>query len=323
MLRRIPSAVFGSAAILLFTACAGSAPASTVAPSDAPSQAPTGVAAPSAGTSDDLLADVDVGGRTIHVVCVGPADTDAPTVLLEGGLGSPLDSWHFVLQELQGEHRACAYDRAGLGMSEPAPETSRTGANLVADLEALLAGADIGGPYVIAAQSIGAVPAALFAERHADDVVGLVFVDPRGPRVSTDWAAALPPAAAGEPEAVAANRNELATFETDPSLNPERLHLADTSGEAVAALDADGPLFGDRPVVVLRAGNTTQSWADLPPELAATFDEIWYAGQQELADESTAGSVVEVPGSGHEIQVDQPAAVVDAIESVLAAAAAS
>ena len=61
-----------------------------------------------------------------------------------------------------------------------------------------------------------------------------------------------------------------------------------------------------------------QSWADLPPDLAAAFDEIWLAGQQEFADESTAGSLETVPGVGHEIQAEQPPAVIDALESMLA-----
>jgi hypothetical protein len=44
----------------------------------------------------------------------------------------------------------------------------------------------------------------------------------------------------------------------------------------------------------------------LPPKLAKTIDDLWAAAQQELADESTAGSLETVSGMGHEIQVDQP-----------------
>jgi hypothetical protein len=84
-------------------------------------------------------------------------------------------------------------------------------------------------------------------------------------------------------------------------------------------LDADGPLFGDRPVVVLGAADTHTSWADLPADLAPRFDQIWLDGQKALAAESTAGTFVAVQGSNHEIQFDQPAAVIDAIEGVLAA----
>jgi hypothetical protein len=61
----------------------------------------------------------------------------------------------------------------------------------------------------------------------------------------------------------------------------------------------------------------------LPPKLAKAIDEIWAAGQQELADESTVGSRETVSGAGHEIQVDRPPAVIDALERLLDAVASS
>jgi pimeloyl-ACP methyl ester carboxylesterase len=289
--------------------------------STAPSGASSAAAAPSASASTELVADIDVGGRTMHLVCLGPTDTGEPTVLLEGGLGAQYTAWGEVLFAMQKSHRLCAYDRAGLGMSEPAPETSRTTNDLVDDLRALLDAAGVEGPFVLGSHSMGAWPAAVFAERYPDDVVGFVVVDPRGPRVSDEWRDALPPAATGEPEAVAANREELGAFETDPSMNDEHLDLAASAAQASAALDADGPLFGDRPVVVLSAANTPQSWHDLPTDLATTFDGIWAAGQQEFADESTAGTLTVVPNVGHDIQLEQPPAVIEALESMLAGVA--
>ena len=99
----------------------------------------------------------------------------------------------------------------------------------------------------------------------------------------------------------------------------EHLPLTVSAAQASAVLDADGPLFGDRPLVVLGAADTHKNWSDLPADLVPVFDKVWLDGQKALAAESTAGSFVSVPDSNHEIQVDQPAAVVDAIEGVLAA----
>ena len=299
---------------LLVVACAGS-----TGPSAAPSAAvvPPSAAAP---TNTELVADVDVGGRTLHLVCVGPTVPGEPIILLEAGLGAPYGAWSEMLVSMRETHRVCAYDRAGLGASEPAPEPSRTAADAVADLRALVDAADLPGPFVVGAHSFGAQTMSVFAETYPDDVAGIVFVDPRGPRVSGSWRDALPPAAADEAAAIAANRDELGTFETDPSLNDEHLDLTATAAEAIAALDGPGPLFGDRPVVVLSAADTMSAWADLPADLAATFGEIWLDGQRELADESTAGTFTVVADSGHEIQFEQPAVVVVALESVLAAA---
>ena len=214
-------------------------------------------------------------------------------------------------------HRLCAYDRTGLGQSEPPVEASRTAADQVADLRALLDAGGVSGPFVIGAHSYGATVAILFTQALPDEVVGLLFVDPESPRVTARWRDALPAPAADEPASVTDFRNGLETFETDPSLNPEHVHLRSSFAEAATALDAPGPLFGDRPVIVLSAAATPGSQLGLPPDLATRVDDLWAAGQQELADESTAGSLETVSGAGHEIQVDRPPAVIDALERIL------
>ena len=70
-------------------------------------------------------------------------------------------------------------------------------------------------------------------------------------------------------------------------------------------------------MIVLSAEMTPGPQFGLPRNLAKTIDEIWVDGQQELADESTSGSIEKVSGTGHEIQADQPAAVIDALERIL------
>ena len=259
----------------------------------------------------------------MHLVCVGPKDTGEPTILLEAGGGLSYGSWGDVLSSMLQEHRLCAYDRAGIGDSEPPTEASRTVADQVADLEALLDGAGISGPFVIGAHSVGAVNALLFTKARPDDVVGLVLVDPRAPRVSAEWLAALPAPAAGEPTDLTRFRDELTTFETDPSMNDEHVLIRDSFEIGAAALDETDSFFGDRPVVVLSAEHTPRGWATLPPDVADRLTEIWSDAQQALADESTAGSRETVPGVGHNIQAEAPEAVVDALERVLAQVLAS
>jgi pimeloyl-ACP methyl ester carboxylesterase len=100
--------------LVVLAACGRSAPAST-----APS--------PSTSASTDLVADIDVGGHTMHLVCVGPTDTGEPTILLEAGGGGDYLSWGGILDMMQSTHRLCAYDRAGLGQSEPPAEASYVG----------------------------------------------------------------------------------------------------------------------------------------------------------------------------------------------------
>ena len=78
----------------------------------------------------------------MHILCVGPTDTGRPTVIFESGLGGDAGQWSDVIHELDGSTRTCAYDRAGVGNSEPAT-VGRTTKDQVADLRALLAAAKV------------------------------------------------------------------------------------------------------------------------------------------------------------------------------------
>ncbi len=119
----------------------------------------------------------------MRLVCVGPTDTGKPTILLEAGFGEDYRTWSEILPVMRSTHRLCAYDRAGMGQSEPPAEASRTAADQVADLRALLDAAGVSGPFVIGAHSYGATVATLFTQAYPDEVVGLLFVDPaKSPR---------------------------------------------------------------------------------------------------------------------------------------------
>jgi pimeloyl-ACP methyl ester carboxylesterase len=82
--------------------------------------------------------------------------------------------------------RVCAYDRPGtvasigeddfISRSDPVAQP-RTTPEMVADLHALLQAAEIPGPYVLAAHSMGGFLARLYAATYPDEVVGMVLVD--------------------------------------------------------------------------------------------------------------------------------------------------
>ena len=61
-----------------------------------------------------------------------------------------------------------------------------------ADLERALVGAGLTGPFVMAAHSLGAFEALLFADRHPDQVAGMVMVDPSTPDQEEQLARAAP-----------------------------------------------------------------------------------------------------------------------------------
>src|SRR5690606_30318067 len=87
---------------------------------------------------------VDVGGRDLHLYCVGEG---APTVVLEAGLGDGSTSFLALQTRIAEFTRVCAYDRAGYGWSDGSEDARDLGA-VVADLTALLDAAGEPRPYV-------------------------------------------------------------------------------------------------------------------------------------------------------------------------------
>jgi pimeloyl-ACP methyl ester carboxylesterase len=119
---------------------------------------------------------VEIGGRRLRLVRAGPA-TGRPLIVLECGAFGCAADWAVVQERLAAKGlRSLAYDRAGLGYSDPGP-APRDGEAVVADLAALLAAAGEGGPLVLAGHSMGGLFVRLFARRFPERVRGVVLVD--------------------------------------------------------------------------------------------------------------------------------------------------
>ena len=144
-----------------------------------------------AGAADDEFAGlVDIGGgRRLYLECRG---SGSPTVVFESGSGDAADVWSMVdegssetavLPAVAEFTRVCAYDRPGTKLRSAQPSRSdpvdlpRAVSEIVADLHALLDAADVPGPYVLVAHSMGGMLARLYAGTYPDEVAGFVSVD--------------------------------------------------------------------------------------------------------------------------------------------------
>lgn len=284
--------------------------------------------------------------RTLNLRCEG----DGPrTVVLEAGGNADSMSWFRVQALLSGKAKVCAYDRAGYGFSDEGPMPRGVQAD-VDDLHALVKAAKLATPLVLVGHSLGSNIVRRYAQQHPDEVAALVLVDP--PEQGAD--AQLPAQWKRDGDAALVRRNAFldacAKAAGDGSLGsaegPLKACLRDApawQSAAVAAaaranklkpaywrtlrseLDGNVAVFaqpvpadenhGARPVVVLTAPN---DFPGVPDDVRAVLQAAREQTQSRLSASSSNARRIDVTHSSHDIQLDQPQAVADAVAGVLA-----
>jgi len=127
---------------------------------------------------------IDIGGRCLHLFEKG----QGRAVVFESGISATCLNWTVVQNEVAQFARACTYDRASLGWSDPA-SSPRTLSDMVDDLNALLTAANLSASHVLVGHSFGGLLVRAYAARYPDQVAGLVLVDPV---CIADWANLTP-----------------------------------------------------------------------------------------------------------------------------------
>jgi pimeloyl-ACP methyl ester carboxylesterase len=289
---------------------------------------------------------VDIGGRHINLLCTGAG---SPTVILMAGLFSWSLVWYKAQPVVAQRTRVCAFDRAGYGFSDAAPQPQVI-SEVVEDLHKALQAGSIPGPYVLVGHSLGGVEARVYAQRWSAQVAGMVLVDtsPAGEGLVDEDQRDFDEAS---------GREHYAAFTLHCALLAERGALVPSSSEFTncsATLPSDTPVafrkvwpqfftayyFADKvslmsslythryddadhhrlgamPLVVLSIEHPWDTGGAAGARLDRSYGPIWNALHAELAHLSSRGVHRIIKGSGHEIQLDKPQAVIDAVDDVL------
>ena len=252
---------------------------------------------------------VDVGGYRLHLNVMGE-DMGDPTVILDAGMVSFSSNWAWIQPEVAKVTRVVAYDRAGLGWSDPGPKPRDAGRS-ASELHAALAKLGFRPPYVLAGHSYGGLAARAFAALYRDEVAGIVLVDASHPDQWSRFGVSSRLLGFGNKVS-----SVLARFGFSRLLNSEYRLLADglpprahaelmalASSPRALSVSGDAALAWDdrtRPLV-----NAAATLGDLPlivlsvteqPRLAEKLTEL----QAELPPLSSSSKHITVQGAYHE-----------------------
>ena len=275
---------------------------------------------------------VDVGGYRLNILCKG--DAPAPSVVIEAGGGVGAIGYLAVQDEIARFARVCSYDRAGLGWSDAAA-WPHSFAEHARELDALLEGADIPGPYVLVAHSWGGGVAREFARGNPEKVAGLALIETGDQALVALAPAREAFARAKEINSVAAVMHRFGIIRLVPGLlgpyanAPDEVKARLLRPGTFAAMAAEGDVIANTPV--------DQGWSDSGISLGDTplvvvirgrpdmgddpeFERAWGEANRRIAEVSTNSMVIVAAQSGHMIHVDEPDVFVDAVRRVVATA---
>jgi pimeloyl-ACP methyl ester carboxylesterase len=296
-------------------------------------------------------------GRRLNLYCTGKG---SPTVVFDSGVTGETVGWALVQPVIATHTRACSYDRAGTGFSDPGTRTG-TSANIVDDMHRMLAAAHIAPPYVLVGHSYGGMNVRLYKDHYPTEVIGMVLVDPS----HEDWVervwrlaalqrpyeqrfADFEPMWQDERDCVRAatlgfskgsELYEKCISDPDPHLSDAinaaylKTHLSLAYHQAGLTEDEnlhfrssdqlrDARIwYGDMPLIVLAAGDRPKLRKGETQAHHEAIGRVYDTLFDELAALSRRGVNRVVPNTGHDIPMTQPGAIKSAILEVMEQAA--
>jgi pimeloyl-ACP methyl ester carboxylesterase len=250
---------------------------------------------------------IDVGGRKLHCCVYG---NGSPTVVLVSGLEAPQAYWNSVIPDLAARTKVVTYDRAGVGRSEIG-DLSTHGEQSAKDLHVLLDRLGVPKPYILVGHSYGGNVVRLFASRYPDHMGGLILEDTqhedvlielrkilKGKDLEAFEQLAADMFRAPENPKTEADYRDITRDQVRKSkpLPPIPFVILTSAGRAKAM----GPMFSDEAL----------------DKMAESDDSL----NKKLAALIPGGRQIIIEGTGHDIHVDKPEALIAPVVEMVRAA---
>jgi pimeloyl-ACP methyl ester carboxylesterase len=242
---------------------------------------------------------VKLTDNSLHMMSLGEGEF---TVIFESGFGSDLSHWRNVAPQISTKAKVVVYSRAGAGKSEPI-KNARTLLESTDELQQLIAKADLKPPFIFVGHSYGAHIVRTFAAKNPKDVAGLVFVEPAN-------------------EKFFKRLKQLDKEKTESFLKiyekmvPKKLQA---ESKILMAIDEKGVLPDFGPLPNVPAAILTSMVQEHPQFIIHSPEgkKIWRDLHTELFNQFTNASHIVTNNSGHNIALQEPEIVIEAINNVI------
>lgn len=250
---------------------------------------------------------------------------------------------YLVQDEVSKSARICTYDRAGLGWSDPSPKP-RTAEVITDELHTLLGNAGIEAPYILVGHSLGGIFVREDQYKYPDEVDGIILVDSGDGELGTYMEGTAymqmmtqfigASKTLSDTGLIKVVTGVSALFPSEPGYQtlpvgvPETIlammvKTTEAGAVEVAALPiiweenrAHKTSLDDLPLMVIVHGYCNSCSKD--PVEREKEEAGWLEMQSFLASlSSNSELIIADPQTGHDVQVDEPGLVVEAIQNMI------
>ncbi len=281
---------------------------------------------------------VDVDGHLMHIHCQGQG---SPTVVVEQGLQGVSLAWDEINQQIALMTRVCAYDRVGMGYSEPIDHPTRS-SEVAELLHKLLLGAGVEDDLVLVGWSAGGIYIREFHRLYPKNVKAMLFAAssheqqtnrlPKPPEGGPDDTLRIAKylAPLGLVRLSGMVKGQIERAPVPDELKPQLIAIYHQS-HIIEAMFNESEAFtldiqasqppdslGNLPLTVLTPGKlveTTRPGVTL--EYLREKRRVWNELQLELTELSARGKQIIATESGHGIHSDQPELLIASVNELV------
>jgi pimeloyl-ACP methyl ester carboxylesterase len=230
---------------------------------------------------------VNVEGNELYYEYIKSC-TDNLTIVFESGYGWDLNNWNPIKSNISKFANVFLYDRDGIGRSGKSSKPKHS-MQIINNLRNLLNKAEVKPPYLLVGHSFGGVNVRLFANKHPEEVAGVILLD----SVHEQQNKRMVPLFTEKVQ-----KDYLGQFTVEATLCEFEESLEQVRGIKL----------GEIPLLVITGGSqshhTNQSMAQ------------WMMFQKELANLSTTSNHLVIKEAGHAVHIDEPQLVINAIKEM-------